>query len=392
MTTERSQSALSRPRFLLTFLAWAGGLAGGDRHLLEVASFWKQSVDITVTAPPEAFATIRSFLGQVQMYPRGSAGARAASWGPFLALEYTRRALTAAVRPPAATDVVVAASHFSPDVAALSSLSRRGAVAVAYVYHLVADRERNDLRTLWSKADERISLGLLRRHADIVFVSNQATESALAQRGFTPVVRTDVGINLASLGEVPRRREPPPVVLFLARMVHSKGVHDIVKAWPHVRDAVPNARLVMAGDGPLREGAKREAERLRVADSIEWPGFVSEEEKRRLLGESSLYVAPSYEEGWGISVAEALATSLPVVGYGLPVLDELFPSAYLAVPCGDIKALAGAVVQGLNDPALVRSLAESGLAAVKHLDVARVAEFELEQILSYRSLRAGRRV
>jgi glycosyltransferase involved in cell wall biosynthesis len=383
---ERHQEASTRPRFLLTFLAWAGGLAGGDRHLLEVASYWKKNVDVTVTAPPEAFATIRSFLGQVQMYPRGSAGARAASRGPLLALEYTRRALSAAIRPPDATDVVVAASHFSPDVAALSSLARRGSVTVAYVYHLVAARERNDPRTLWSKADERISLALLRRHADIVFVSNQATASALSQRGLTQVVRTDVGIDLASLVEVPRHRGSPDV-LFVARMVESKGVHDVVDAWAQVRDAVPDARLVMAGDGPLREGAMRKAERLRVADSIEWPGFVSEDEKRRLLGKSSVFVAPSYEEGWGISVAEALATSLPVVGYGLPVLDELFPSAYLAVPGGDVKALAGAVVRVLNDQTLAHSLAERGLAAVKRFDVGRVADFELEQILSHGSFR-----
>jgi len=175
-------------------------------------------------------------------------------------------------------------------------------------------------------------------------------------------------------------------------MVESKGVHDVVEAWAHIREAVPDARLVMAGDGPLREGAMKEAERLRVADSIEWPGFVSEAEKRRLLGESSLYMAPSYEEGWGISVAEALATSLPVVGYGLPVLDELFPSAYFSVPCGDVKALAAAAVQVLKDEGLALSLGQRGLTVVKRYDVARVADFELERILSHGSPRLHHRV
>lgn len=379
--TKRREPA--RPRFLLTFLAWAGGLAGGDRHLLEVASYWKNTVDVTVVAPPEAFATIRSFLGDVPMRQLGSAGRRAAARGPFLALEYTRRAIAATFRPPGAADVVVAASHFSPDVAALAALARRGAIGVGYVYHLVGDRDRLDLRTIWSKADERIGLELLQRYADIVFVSNDRTQSALLLKGLTPV-RTDVGLDLASLQQIGRSAGPGSRdVLFLARMVESKGVLDAVEAWAEVHGRASDAKLVMAGDGPLREAAIRHAERLHVADSIDWPGFVSEEEKRRLLRESSVLMAPSYEEGWGISVAEALATTLPVAAYRLPVLDELFPSAYCAVPRGDVKALADAVVDLLTDQVLARSFAERGLAAVARYDVARVADSELDRILSH---------
>lgn len=386
MTIKQPQAGTTRPRFLLTFLAWAGGLAGGDRHLLEVASRWKEHVHVAVLAPPQAFPMIESFLGGVPMHPYGSAGPSAARRGPLLALEYTRRALRAALRPPATPDVIVAASHFSPDVVALASLARRGAVGVGYVYHVVAGRERNDLRTLWSKADERVGLRLLRSHADIVFVSNRRTETALVERGFAPV-RTDVGLDL-TLRPVPRDRSAASA-LFLARMVESKGVIDAVEAWAHVRTAVLGANLVMAGDGPLREVGMRRAERLGIADAIQWPGFVSEDDKRRLLGESSLLLAPSYEEGWGISVAEALATELPVVGYRLPELDEMFPSSYAGVPPGDVKALAGAVVRVLKDRTLAQAMGERGLTAVQRYEVSRVAEFELGTILSMKPFNAA---
>jgi glycosyltransferase involved in cell wall biosynthesis len=380
MTSERSGANSPQPRFLLTFLAWAGGLAGGDRHLLEAASYWKQHVNVEVIAPPEAFPMIQSFLGQVRMHPRGSAGPRAAARGPFLALEYVRRAVSAAARPPATPDVVVAASHFSPDAVALSALGRRGAVGVAYVYHLVAERKRNDLRTLWSKGDEQIGLGLLRRHADVVFVSNRLTEAALVERGFAPV-RTDVGLDLGELRRAPRDRGGP-IALFLARMVDSKGLLDAVEAWAHVRGSLPEARLIMAGDGPRREEGMKRATQLGISDAIEWPGFVSEEEKRRLLGNCALLLAPSYEEGWGISIAEALATELPVVAYRLAVLDELFPSAYAAVTPGDIRGLANAVVRILRDPAYAGALREHGSTVIQRYDVSRVADLELEKILS----------
>jgi glycosyltransferase involved in cell wall biosynthesis len=369
---------LRRRRFLLTFLAWAGGLSGGDRHLLEVAARWREHVDVAVLAPPEAGHLVRSFLDDVAFHPLGSAGPRQAAAGPLLALEYLRRGVAVSLRRWSAYDVVVAASHFLPDAAALRALARRGALGVGYVYHLVAGRPGRDPRTLWSKADERVALALLRRHAGVVFASNGPTARELAGRGFDPVM-TAVGIDVASFGTA----DPggPPRAAFVARMVRSKGVEDAVRAWALVRRAVPDARLVMVGSGPEREPSAALAESLGLAAAIEWPGFVDEEEKRRLLADSRLLLAPSYEEGWGISVCEALASGVPVVAYRLPVLDELFDSAYLGAGPGDVEELARLAARVLTDDAEARALAEQGLVTAGRYDVARVAEDELEAIL-----------
>jgi glycosyltransferase involved in cell wall biosynthesis len=368
----------SRPRFLLTFLAWAGGLSGGDRHLLEVAGRWREHVDVEVLAPPQAHQTIRSFLGDVPSHPFGSAGSRQRALGPALALEYVRRTITVAARNLPDTNVVVAASHFMPDAAALATLVRRGAVGVSYVYHLVANRSGLSPRTLWSKTDERIGLALLRRFAGVVFVSNGPTASALAERGFEPV-HTAVGIDLASF----RRAAGglPPRAAFVARMVHTKGVTDAIEAWPHVLGRVPGARLVMVGAGPETKPAAALAEKLGISDSVEWRGFVPEDEKRQILSESRLLLAPSYEEGWGISLCEAMASAVPVVAYRLPVLDELFGSSYLAARPGDVVDLAELAVQVLNDDSVAATLSQRGLATAARYDVGRVAEQELETIL-----------
>ena len=368
----------SRPRFLLTFLAWAGGASGGDRHLLEVAARWRQNADVAVLAPPQAEPLVRSFLGDVVFHPFGSAGAHQAAAGPLLALEYVRRGLGVSFRRPAACDVVVAASHFTPDAAALRALARTGALGVGYVYHLVAARPGHDPRTLWSKADERFALSLLRRHAGVVFASNERTARELTGRGFDPI-RTAVGIDVASLP----RSDPsgPPRAAFLARMARSKGVEDAVRAWALVRRSLPDARLVMAGSGPERRAGAALAESLGLADAIEWPGFLDEEEKRRLLAETSLLLAPSYEEGWGISVCEALGSGVPVVAYRLPVLDELFDSAYLGAKPGDVDELARLATRVLMDDAEARALAQRGLATAARYDVGQVAEDELEAIL-----------
>jgi glycosyltransferase involved in cell wall biosynthesis len=372
----------SKPRFLLTFLAWSSGLSGGDRHLLEVAARWREHVDVEVLAPRRAAETIRSFLDDVPMHMLG-ASPSGASAGPALALEYIRRAALVTLRRPPAADVVLAASHFTPDAVGLAKLVRGGALGVAYVYHLVAARSSLGARTLWSKTDERLGLGILHRFAELVFVSNSPTAKALADRGFAPV-HTAVGVDISSF----RRSVPPsipPRVAFVGRMVHTKGVSDTIEAWARVSEAVPEARLVMVGVGPQRAAGQALAERLGVSNSVEWPGFVSEEDKRRILIESRLLLAPSYEEGWGISVCEAMASAVPVVAYRLPVLDELFDTAYLGAPPGDVGGLADLAVQVLTDDSLAETLSRTGPETAGAYDLARVADHELEIILERRA-------
>jgi glycosyltransferase involved in cell wall biosynthesis len=365
---------VSRPRFLLTFLAWSEGLSGGDRHLLEVARHWSEHVDIELLAPRGAATTLRTIAGDVPVRELG----RPTPNGPRLAVEYLRRAATVS-RSVFPGDAVIAASHFLPDAAAVRASVRHGAVGVGYVYHLIAGRRGRDVRTLWSKADERASLSLLRKHATVVFTSNTETAAALEHRGFDPV-RTAVGLDVASFAPADPA-ELPPRAVFLARMTEVKGVRDAIRAWARVLRRVPEARLVMVGSGPALQAAQALADELGVFAAVEWRGFVSEEEKRGVLHGSRLLLAPSREEGWGIAVAEALASGVPVVAYTLPVLDELFGPAYVGAPVGDVDALAAHAIELLTDDAAATRLSCEGREAVARYDVRRIAEHELEEIM-----------
>ncbi|MFL5982276.1 MAG: glycosyltransferase family 4 protein [Gaiellaceae bacterium] len=339
-------------------------------------------MDVEVLAPRESRVAIGELLGDVPFHALGSSGPRRAGAGPLLALEYVRRTVAVAARAAARSDVVVAASHFLPDAAALASFVRRGALGVAYVYHLIGERRDRSLRTTWSKTDERIGLALLRRSADVVFVSNDLTAHALRARGFDPIATT-IGIDVGSFARADPSRLPPRGV-FLARMARTKGVTDAVEAWARVRRRVPDAQLVMVGTGPERDPAAALAQRIGIADAIHWCGFVSEAEKRRILGESRVLVAPSYEEGWGIAVCEALASGVPVVAYRHPVLDEVFGTAYLGAAAGDVDGIAELAVRVLTDTAYAARLSDGGREAAARYDVARVAELELETILRKR--------
>lgn len=114
----------------------------------------------------------------------------------------------------------------------------------------------------------------------------------------------------AALGVAPRAR--PNVVLFLGRLEAAKGIYDVLDALARVREAVPDVRLVCAGDGD-RAGVARYAERLGIADAVKFTGWVGPSGKRALLETAAAFVLPSYDEALPVSLVEAMSAGVPAI-------------------------------------------------------------------------------
>jgi len=119
---------------------------------------------------------------------------------------------------------------------------------------------------------------------------------------------------------------------------------------------------------------------LGLAENIKLTGFVDEEEKYKFLNQSKVFVFPSYEEGWGMAVAEALASRLPVVAYDLPSYREVFPEAFLTVKVGDTEAMAQAILNLLQNESDRRSWREKGYNVVQRYDLDKIAKEQWEII------------
>jgi glycosyltransferase involved in cell wall biosynthesis len=106
--------------------------------------------------------------------------------------------------------------------------------------------------------------------------------------------------------------ERPNVVLFLGRLEAGKGIYDLLDALAGVRSAVPDVRLVCAGDGD-RRGVARYAERLGIADAVTFTGWVGPSGKRALLETAAAFVLPSYDEALPVSLIEAMGAGVPPI-------------------------------------------------------------------------------
>ena len=107
------------------------------------------------------------------------------------------------------------------------------------------------------------------------------------------------------------------IILFLGRIHEKKGGDLLIEAFARIvsEQADPDVQLVIAGpdDNAFARGLKKRAQSLRVEHRITWTGMLTGDENWGACQASEAFILPSHPENFGISVAEALSASLPVL-------------------------------------------------------------------------------
>lgn len=160
-----------------------------------------------------------------------------------------------------------------------------------------------------------------------------------------------------------------PTIGYFGRLKKYKSVDHVVRAFARVRDVVPNAELVIIGRGDFQPALEALAAELGVAEATRFTGFVSEEEKLRLLQELWVVVNPSMKEGWGIVNVEANACGTPAIAADSPGLRDSVRHEVTGMlyPYGDIDTLERQLLRMLQDDALRERLAGNALRFAQSL-------------------------
>jgi glycosyltransferase involved in cell wall biosynthesis len=157
-----------------------------------------------------------------------------------------------------------------------------------------------------------------------------------------------------------------------------KGVAVLIEAFRHVIARIPDARLLIAGDGPQRQALERLAEELGIRTHVEFMGHIPGSEMEQRMERAWVHVVPSrVMEPFGIAAAEAMMRGTAVVASDTGGLPEIVDHERtgLLVPPRDVKVLTSALVRILADRSLAEVMGRAGRdRALTRLDLSTCAD------------------
>jgi glycosyltransferase involved in cell wall biosynthesis len=153
-------------------------------------------------------------------------------------------------------------------------------------------------------------------------------------------------------------------VVALGRLVHKKGFDILINVWKRISAAFPSARLIIAGEGPLRPILSEQAKALGIAESVILPGRVPWNQVPGLFSCADLFILPSIIDKHGnidglpTVLLEAMSCGLPVIASQIGGMSEVIDNHQngVLVPAGNEAALAEAIQELLENPAKRESL------------------------------------
>jgi len=224
------------------------------------------------------------------------------------------------------------------------------------------------------------SIPFLYRNTDMITFSED-TRNELLRIGLNPgrIFVAQEGIELKRY--VPNFSKPAqPTVVYVGRLVATKGIEHLLQAIKIVEQRIPSVRLILVGRGYLERQLKELCELLDIRCNVEFAGYVAEEQKIAILRDAQVLVMPSLREGWATPVLEANACGTPAVGTDVPgvrntIIDDV---TGFVVPYGDPESLADRILHILMDQEKAKRMAQAAYKLVKQYDIEKTIAVSLE--------------
>lgn len=218
-------------------------------------------------------------------------------------------------------------------------------------------RTEHDTRHLVAIDRSPFTRWSLRRASAVVAVASHVADFVAQTAPYAAeritVVRNGVDVEFFSpiLQAAPSRRRPFTFVT-ACRLEPGKQVDIAIEALARV----PNARLIIAGDGSQRSKLAQVARAWRVDDRVEFRGFLAD--PRPAIGEADAALSASRHESFGLSVLEAMAMAKPVVAFAVGGIRELVQHGKTGLLARSLTAseLAARMQEAANRPDRMRTM------------------------------------
>jgi glycosyltransferase involved in cell wall biosynthesis len=216
-------------------------------------------------------------------------------------------------------------------------------------------------------------------------VISQSTKKDLVGRGLPPddIHVIHCGIDHTLYHPDPSvQKDPVPTVIYLGRLKKYKSIDHLLTAFSQTLKKIPEAKLVVVGEGDFKESLINLGNRLNLGNRVEFTGFVDRQEKVKRLQKAWVAVYPSLKEGWGLTNIEANACGTPVIASNVPGLkDSVVPGQTgLLFEYEDVQKLSDYLTKILSDAEYREELRGGGLAWAKRFNWDEAADLTFELI------------
>lgn len=239
------------------------------------------------------------------------------------------------------------------------------------------------------------------KRANRIFVPSESTKNDLVEKLNFPREKINVTVEGSeaafrphSADEIRAIKEkhhlPERFLLFVSRWETYKGLPILLQSFENLAKDYPDLGLVICGKPDKQNpevAAQVEASKGRGLKVIT-PGFIPDEDLAPLYSAATVFVHPSWYEGFGIMILEAFASGVPVVTSDVSSLPEVVGGAGLLVDPRSSKDIAVKIRMILDEPELAESLMKKGLERVKQYSWRKMAE---ETLAVYRQVLVGQK-
>jgi len=154
----------------------------------------------------------------------------------------------------------------------------------------------------------------------------------------------------------------PLQFVYVGRLVFYKNLEVVINAINIARKTEPEIKLVIVGDGPHKNTLEKLVNKLELQSNVEFSGYVSSEEKSKIISESSVLVFPSLCEGFGLVMLEAFLQKKPVIASNVRPMSDIVENektGYVIDP-HDINAWANQLLECIQNPQKILVMGENG--------------------------------
>ncbi len=271
--------------------------------------------------------------------------------------------------------------------------SRSLGLPLVHTYHTMYEDYTHYIYTL--KPGRELVKGFVKKvmrqyvkDCDMVIAPTKKTKNALRSYGVKNEIRIlPTGVDINHFERVPKDdervksimqkysiNEDDYVLLFLGRVSEEKSIDVIFRAVQGVREKKENIKMLVVGDGPEKAKLEMYAEDLGIDDITRFTGLIPHEEVQYYYSAADLFVNASKTETQGLTILEAMASSLPIIVYNDSNIEEIVDDNITGRLFNDDDEFESKIFEAIDKTEETNRLRDNALIKIKELSKEKFAE------------------